>query len=162
MGLILLISNIPIYSLWFFHVFVHRAWNWFRCLNYQGPVNIVDHDDTIVGECWALIRSFFVFSGRSLPDLSDTSWCALVVIHNFELDFTFIDTEVSDLLFSFLHCNFIFLFYLLFLIIAHYAHNLQSLWHYQICHARLYHFLGKAEGVTLSRLDWSENGDPCT
>ena len=29
-------------------------------------------------------RSFFVSSERSLPDLNDTLWCAIVVIHNFE------------------------------------------------------------------------------
>ncbi len=60
------------------------------------------------------IRSFFVSSERSLPDLNDTLWCVLVVIHNFELDFTFKDIEVSYLLFSFLHCNFILIFYIFF------------------------------------------------
>ena len=35
------------------------------------------------------IRIFFVSSGRSLLDLNDTLRCALVVIHNFESDFTF-------------------------------------------------------------------------
>ena len=60
------------------------------------------------------IRSFFVSSERSLPDLNDTLWCALVVIHNFELDFTFKNIEISYLLFSFLHCNFILIFYIFF------------------------------------------------
>jgi len=47
------------------------------------------------------IRSFFVSSERSLPDLNDTLWCALVVIHNFELDFTFKNIEISYVLFFF-------------------------------------------------------------
>ena len=32
------------------------------------------------------IRSFFVSSERSLPDLNDTLWCAIVVIQTFELN----------------------------------------------------------------------------
>ena len=64
-------------------------------------------------KCWARIRRFFDSSERSLPDLNDTLWCALAVIHNLEWDYTFKNNEVSYLLF-FLHCNFILIFYLFF------------------------------------------------
>ena len=73
-------------------------------------------------KCWALIRSFFVFSERSLPDLIDTLWCALVVIDNFELDFTFKNTQVSYSLFIF-YIAILFWFSPIFLIISHYAQN---------------------------------------
>ena len=53
------------------------------------------------------IRSF-VSSERSLYDLNDILWCAL------ELDSTFKNIEVSYLLFSFLHCHVILIFYLFF------------------------------------------------
>ena len=60
------------------------------------------------------IRSFFVSPERSLPDLNDTTWCALVVIHKFKLDFTFKHIEILYLLYCFLHCNFILIFYISF------------------------------------------------
>ena len=47
-----------------------------------------DWDNTLCFKTIADIRSFFVCSERFLPDLNDTLWCARVVIHNFEVDFT--------------------------------------------------------------------------
>ena len=103
-------------------------------------------------KCWALIRSFFVSSERSLPDLNDTLWCVLVVIHNFELDFTFKNIEVSCLLFSFLHCNFLFVFYLFFDNIT-LCTNLQNVTLSNMSHLVYITLYGETDGVTLSRLD---------
>ena len=58
------------------------------------------------------IRSFFVSSERSLPDLNDTLWCAIFVIQAFEFDFIFNNIEFSSLLFSLEHYIFYLLFYL--------------------------------------------------
>ena len=46
------------------------------------------------------IRGVFVSGERYLPDPNGTLWCALVVIHNFELEITLKNIEISYLLFS--------------------------------------------------------------
>ena len=60
------------------------------------------------------IRSFFVSRERSLPYMNGTLACVLVVIHNITVDFTLIDFDIPYTFFSFLHCNFILVFYILF------------------------------------------------
>ena len=83
-------------------------------------------------KCWSLITSFFVYSERSLHDLNDTLWCALVAIHNFELD-------LHSKALKFHICCFLFYmvihfdFLPIFLMILHYA-QIFKMWHYQICH----------------------------
>ena len=78
------------------------------------------------------IRSFFVSSERSLPDLNDTLWCALVVIHNFELDFTS-KTLKSCICYFLFYIVISFWFSTYLLIISHYA-QIFKMSHYQICH----------------------------
>ena len=88
--------------------------------------------------------SFSVSSERSFPDLNDTLRCALLVIHKFELDFTFKNVEILYLLYSFLHFDFILIFYMV-LIVSHYEQNVELPNLSHIAHITLF---GETDGVT--------------
>jgi hypothetical protein len=71
---------------------------------------------------------------------------------NFQLDFTFKNIEVFNLLFSILHCNFILIFYLFFDNIT-LCTNLQNVTISNMSHLVYITLYGETDGVILSRLD---------
>ena len=104
---------------------------------------------TSTKQCY--IRSFFVSSERSLLDLNDTLWCALVLIHNFELDFTFKNIEFLYLLFFYIVILFWFSTY--FFDNIKLCTNPQNVTLSNMSHSVYITIFGEIDGVTLSMLD---------
>ena len=102
------------------------------------------------------IRNFFVSSERSLPDLNDTLWYAILVIQAFEFDFIFKDIQSSSLLFSSKHCKF-YLFSTYFFDNITLCINLPTVTLSNMSHLVYITLFGETDGVTLSRLGCSSH-----
>ena len=100
------------------------------------------------------IRSFFVSSKRSLPDLNGTLRRAIFVIQAFEFHFIFKNIDFSSLLFSFEHCN-IFFFSTYFVDNVTLCINISNVTISNMPHLVYITIFGETDGVTLSRLGCS-------